>query len=144
MSIDDPFTALKYILQSNSNITDLLGVYEGTSIPLIASGRLAEVEMNKNALVYYINNDDPNFNINDTLMTINCYAQDTNANTPDADRNSYLLARTVVKELKGLQTTAGGYPVTLSPVIRSTIPDPAIKEANTAVEVRLFNIGGAL
>jgi hypothetical protein len=114
----------------------MIDKYSDGITPLIAGGRLPEVEMGKRALVYYVNNDTPDFNLNDSFFTINCYAQDTNDNQPNADRNSYLIAQKVVKELKGLQTTAGGYPVTVSARIIATIPDPSIKESNTAVEVR--------
>lgn len=141
--INDPTTALKFILQSNSSITALLGKYSDGVTPLIAFGRLAEVEMNKNALVYYLNSDSPHNTLNNTVYTINCYSQDTDVNHIDADRNSVLLAQAVVKQTNEKFGVAGVYAVTMSSRILTTIQDPAIKEANTAVEIQLFNIGGA-
>ena len=134
--INDPYTALNYILQNNSNITSLLSTYQGTSIPLIAGGVLAEVETGLPAIVFNVDNHGEKFNQKQSIFTVNCYAS--------IERDSFLLAKTVIKELKGLQTTANGYPVTLQADILATVPDPTAKEVNTAVEVRLFNIGGAL
>jgi len=133
---NDPYTALNGILQSITNITDLLGFYEGTSIPLIKGGVLAETETQMPCITFYNNSYESEFNNNDSLFTVNCYAEE--------DRDSFLLANTVVSELKGLQTTAGGYPVTIQARIIASVPNPTAKEVNTAVEVRLFNIGGAI
>lgn len=133
---NDPYTALNLILQSNSNITSLLGKYQGTDIPLIKGGILAETETGLPAIVFNNDNFIPKFNIEDSVFTVNCYAT--------TERDSFLLAKTVTKELQANQTTANGYPVTTSARILAVIPDPASKEVNTAVEVRLFNIGGAI
>ena len=134
--INDPYTALNYILQNNSNITSLLSTYQGTSLPLIAGGVLAEVEDGLPCIVFNLDNHEETFNQKQSILTVNCYAE--------KERDSFLLAKTVVKELKGLQTSANGYPVTIQARILATVPDPTAKEVNTAVEVRLFNIGGAL
>ena len=134
--INDPYTALNYILQSNTAITSLLGKYTGTTIPLIKGGVLAETETALPCIVFYNDNHDEDFNLSDSNFTVNCYAK--------TERDSFLLARTVVKELKGSQNTALGYPVTITARILATIPNPIAKEVNTAVEIRLFNIGGAL
>lgn len=140
--ISDPYTALNYILQTNSNITSLLGVYQGTSIPLIKGGDLPETETDLPALTFYNNNMDTNREIEDSVFTINCYAGNTDSTTEDASRNSFLVAKTIVKELNGGQSCADGYAVTTTCRILATIPDPTAKEANTAVEIRLFNING--
>ena len=134
MSINDPYTALKYILQTNTAITTLLGVYQGTTIPLIAGGVLAETETDLPCITYYNNNMDTNRKIEDTTFTINCYAS--------TERESFLLAKTVVTELNGGQSFANGYPITTTCRIIAQIPDPTIKEVNTAVEIRLYNING--
>lgn len=134
--INDPYTALSAILQNNTNITDLLGKYEGTNIPLIKGGVLPETEIQMPCIVFYNNSLESNFNNNDSFFTVNCYAEE--------DRDSFLLANTVVNELKGLQTTADGYPVTVQARIITAVPSPTDREVNTAVEVRLFNIGGAI
>ena len=142
MSINNPDTALKYILQTNTAITALLGVYQGTTIPLIAGDSLPEVEMGKSALVYYLNSIDPNRNIEDSEFTINCYAQDTSDLIKDARSKSLKIARTIVKELNGGQSFANGYPITTTCRIQRPVPDPTIKEVNTPVEIRLYNING--
>jgi hypothetical protein len=134
--INDPYTALNGILQNNTAITDLLGKYEGTDIPLIKGGVLPETETQMPCIVFYNNSLESNFNNNDSFFTVNCYAEE--------DRDSFLLANTVVNELKGLQTTANGYPVTVQARIITAVPSPTDREVNTAVEVRLFNIGGAI
>lgn len=134
--INDPYTKLNQILASNTTITSLLGKYQGTTIPLIKGGNLAEEETDLPAITFYNNNYDSDFNNNDTFFTVNCYAKE--------ERDSFLLAKTVVDQLKGLQDCNDGYPVTCTARIIAGIPDPINKEVNTAVEVRLFNIGGAL
>lgn len=134
--INDPYTKLNQILVNNTAITSLLGFYQGTSIPLIKGGILAETETALPAITFYANSHDSYVNNNDSLFTINCYAKE--------ERDSFLLAKIVVDELKGLQDCEDGYAVTCTPRIITGIPDPVAKEVNTAVEVRLFNIGGAL
>ena len=134
--INDPYTALNYILQSNTTITALLGHFQGGTIPLIQGGVLAETEIDLPCIVFYNDNHTEDFNLSDSNFTVNCYAK--------TERDSFLLARTVVKELKGNQNIALGYPVTITARILATIPNPIAKEVNTAVEIRLFNIGGAL
>jgi len=140
--INDPYTALNYILQSNTAITSLLGFFTNpatglpTTIPLIQGGVLAEQETALPCIVFYNDNHTEDFNLSDSNFTVNCYAK--------TERDSFLLARTVVKELKGNQNIALGYPVTITARILATIPNPIAKEVNTAVEIRLFNIGGAL
>lgn len=134
--INEPYTALNYILQNNSTITSLLGVYQGTTIPLIKGGVLPETETDLPCIVFNNDSYEPNFNNQDSLFTVNCYAE--------TERESFILARTVVNELQSNQTTANGYPVTTTARILAVIPDPTAKEVNTAVEVRLFNIGGAI
>lgn len=132
--ISDPYTALNQILQSNTAITSLLGTYTGTTIPLIKGGVLAESEGNLPAIAFYNNSLDTDYNIEDTTFTINCYAE--------TERESFLLARTIVKELNGGQSFADGYPITTTCSILATIPDPSSREINTAVEMRLYNING--
>jgi len=132
--INDPYTALNYILQNNSNITSLLSTYQGTSIPLIAGGILAEVEIGLPAIVFNNDNITPNRKIEDSIFTINCYAK--------TERESFIIARTVVFELNGLEQFADGYPITTTCKVLASIPDPVAKEVNTAVEIRLFNING--
>lgn len=134
--INDPYTKINQILQSIPAITSLLGKYQGTTIPLIKGGVLPETETDLPAITFYNNSHDSEFNNNDTFFTVNCYAK--------TERESFLLAKTVVDQLKGLQHCDDGYPVTLYPRIITAIPDPINKEVNTAVEVRLYNIGGAL
>lgn len=134
--INDPYTALNQILQSNTAITSLLGTYTGTTIPLIKGGVLAESEGSLPALAFYNNSLDPDFNIEDSTFTINCYAE--------TERESFLVARTIIKELNGNQQTALGYPVTTTCSIIASVPDPVANEVNKVVEIRLYNIGGAI
>ena len=134
--IDDPFTKLNQILQDTPAITELLGTYQGSTIPLIKGGILAETETDLPAITFYNNNHESYFTDNDSVFTINCYAA--------TSRESFRLAKTVVDSLKGLQDSTGGYSVTLTPRILTSIPSPTDREVNTAVEVRLFNIGGGL
>jgi hypothetical protein len=121
-------------LQSNTAITDLLGVYGGTSIPLISGGILPEVETDLPAIVYYNDNMLTDRSIEDTSFTINCYAE--------TERESFLLARTILQELNGGQSFANGYPITTTCSILAVIPDPTANEVNTAVVMRLYNING--
>jgi len=132
--MSDSYTELNNILQSNSTITNLLGHYQGTTIPLIKGGVLPETEIDLPCIVFNNDNLDPNAKIEDSIFTVNCYA--------DTERNSFLLARTVTNELNGGQSFANGYPVTTTCRILATIPDPTAKEVNTAVEMRLYNING--
>ena len=132
--INDPYTALRYILQSNTEIASLLATYKGTNIPLIAGGGLPETQTDLPAIVYYNNTIDLNHKIEDSTFTINCYAK--------TDRESLLLARTVVKELDRKQDFSNGYPVSMTCKILATIPNPNDNEVNTAVEMRLYNING--
>lgn len=135
MSISDPYTALKYLLQTNTAISSMLGKYQGTTIPLIAGGSLAETETALPCIVYYNNNQTKNFNVRDTIFTVNCYAE--------TERESFLLASKIVDEYQSWQGLANGYNVMTTARILAVIPNPTDKEVNTAVEMRLTNIGGA-
>ena len=132
--INDPYTALNAILQGSTAITDLLGHYQGTTIPLIKGGVLPETETDLPCLTFYNNAMDSEGKIEDTTFTINCYA--------DTERNSFLLARTIVSEFNGGQSYSNGYPITTTCRITAQIPDPTANEVNTAVEIRLYNING--
>jgi len=134
VSISDPYTALNAILQGNTAITDLLGHYQGTSIPLIKGGVLPETETALPCITFYNNSMDTNRSIEDATFTINHYAS--------TERESFLLARTTVSEFNGGQSHANGYPITTTCRIIAQIPDPTAKEVNTAVEIRLYNING--
>lgn len=134
--INDPYTALNAILQSNATITSLLGVYQGTTIPLIKGGILAETETDLPCITYYNNNNDIEGGRESSIFTVNCYAE--------TERESYLLARTVLNELVNNQETHGAYSATITGNILTSIPDPTANEVNTAVEIRLFRIGGAI
>jgi len=132
--ISDPYTALNQILQSNTAITSLLGFYAGTTIPLIKGGVLAESEGSLPGLAFYNNSLDPERSIEDSTFTINCYAE--------TEREAFLVARTILKELNGGQSFGNGYAVTTSCSITATVPDPAANEVNKVVEMRLYNING--
>ena len=134
--INDPYTFLNAVLQSKTAITSLLGVYQGTTIPLIKGGILAESETDLPAITFYNNISDNMDNYEDSSFTVNCYAE--------TERESFILARTVLKELQQHQETIGSYSATITGNIITSIPDPTANEVNTAVEIRLFNIGGAV
>lgn len=140
MSISDPYTALKYILQNNTEITSLLGKYidpttgTKTTIPLIYGGVLDATQTDLPCIGYYNNNMDTNRSIEDSTFTLNCYA--------GTDRASFLLAKTIVNQLNGGQSFANGYSVTTTCKILGSVPDPQSKEVNTVVEIRLFNLNG--
>lgn len=138
--INDPFTALNAILQSNTNITSLLGKYlltDGTpgTVPLIKGGVLAEKETDLPALTFYSNGQEKNFNQRLTTFTINCYAETT--------RESFLIAQTLVNEYQSWFGVIDGYNMQTRAFILASIPDPQANEINTAVEIQLTNIGGA-
>ncbi len=130
----DPYTALNAILQGSTAVTSLLGTYNGTSIPLIKGGVLPESEGNLPAITFYSNDFNTDRKIEDASFTVNCFA--------DNERDSFLLARTVVREFNGGQSLADGYPITTTCNIITAVVDPTAKEINTAVEIRLFNING--
>jgi hypothetical protein len=130
--INDPYTALKAILQSNTTITDLLDNYAGTSIPLIAYGTLGEVEQGLSALVIYPNTSDPEYFLNDDVFTCDCFAAKT--------YDSFQLAKTIVKELNQCDSGINGYQARTTARILTSIPDPSAKETNTPVEIRIVNI----
>ena len=130
--INDPFTVLNAILQSNTTITAMLGVYQNTSIPLIMGGVLAETETDLPCITFYPNNADPIQILNNDTFTVNCYAETL--------RDSYLLARTVVDQLNEEDSGVDGYQARTTAKILTSIPDPTAKEVNTPVEVRIVNI----
>lgn len=132
--ISDPYTALNAILQSNTAITSLLGVYQGTTIPLIKGGILAKTETDLPAIEFYNNSLETNRDIEDTAFTINCYAE--------TEKEAFNVARTVVKELNGGQSHVGSYCVTTTCNMTATVPDPAANEVNKIVEIRLYNLNG--
>lgn len=134
--INDPYTFLNAVLQSKTAITSLLGHYQGTNIPLIKGGVLPEVETDLPCITFYTNSSDQMDNTDYTSFTVNCYAE--------TERDSFLLARTVLKELQQHQETFGSYSATITGNILTSIPDPNANEVNTAVEIRLFKIGGAI
>jgi hypothetical protein len=132
---NDPYTALNALLQNNSNITSLLGTYQGGSIPLIKGGVLAETETDLPAITFYSSSLDKNFNQRESVFTLNCYA--------NTERNSFLLASTIIDEYQSWFGVSNGYNMMTQARILSVIPDPTANEVNTAVEIRLINIGGA-
>ncbi len=139
MAIDDPYTAVSSILQGNSNITSLLGKYllpngnPGT-IPLIKGGILAETETDYPRILYH--NDPMNIDrkIENSTFQLNCLAK--------TSRDSFILARTIIKELNGGQEFADGYASTIKCSMLGQNPDPTAKAINTVVEMQLFNING--
>jgi hypothetical protein len=137
--INSPVTALKAILFNNSNITSLLGHYQGTTIPLIKSGILPEVETALPCITFYMNNHDPENFLNDITFTVNCYAGNS-AGQYDAYDNSNDLAEVVVKELNQCDSGIDGYQARTTARILTTVPDPSGNEVNTPVEIRIVNI----
>lgn len=135
MSINDPYTALKYILQTNTAIVDLVAKYSNGITPLIEGGVLPEDETGLPCIVYYADSQSKNFNVRDTYFTVNCYAS--------TERESFLLASKIVDEYQSWQGLANGYNMMTTARILAQIPDPVANEVNTAVEMRLTNIGGA-
>jgi hypothetical protein len=134
VSINNPWVALKYILQTNVAISSKLAKYTNGITPLIGFGELAEGETGLPCLIFTDNPSDINRKIEDADFTINCYAS-TKYDSAD-------LARTIVKELNGGQEFANGYPITITCNSQGSIPDPSAKEVNTPVEIRLYNING--
>ena len=137
--INDPYTALNYILANNTAITSLLGKYllpngnPGT-IPLIKGGVLAKKETDYPRIIFYSDPLNTNRKIEDATFLLNCMAK--------SSRDSYLLARTIVQELNGGQEYAGGYPCTVTCIQLGQNPDPTQLAVNTVVEIRLYNING--
>lgn len=132
MSIDDPYTVLKYILQNNTSIASLLSVCEGTTIPLVAYAKLEENETGLPCILVVPETTSPENFLNDDTFLANCYAS--------TKRESYLLARTVVKQLNQCDNGAEGYQARTTAKILASVPDPQDKETNTPVEIRIVNI----
>jgi len=132
--INDPYTALNYILKNNVIITSLLGTYQGSTEPLIKGGVLAEQEKDYPRIIFYSDPLVTNMKIEDATFLLNCMAK--------TSRESYLIARTVVKELNKGQEFAGGYPCTITCRVLGQNPDPTQLAVNTVVEMQLYNING--
>ena len=132
--INNPWVALKYILQTNTAISSKLAKYTNGITPLIGYGDLEEGETGLPCLIFTDSNSNINYKIEDANFTINCYA---NTKYESSD-----LARTIVKELNHGQEHADGYSVTITCNSQGSIPDPSAKEVNTPVEIRLYNING--
>jgi len=137
--INDPYTAVNYILANNTAITSLLGKYllpnktPGT-IPLIKGGTLAETETDFPRILFINDPMDSSGNKEESIFLLSCLAE--------SSRDSFLLARTVVKELNGSQEYADGYSSTVVCKLLGQNPDPSQLQVNTIVEMRLFNING--
>ncbi|MGB3512161.1 MAG: hypothetical protein WBA93_23570 [Microcoleaceae cyanobacterium] len=134
--INDPYTFLNAVLQGESEITSLLGVYQGTDIPLIKRGILAEVETDLPAITITSPSGDLEDGKEDCLMTINCYAK--------TEDESYKVARKVLHKTNKHQYTKGQYSATMTGQIFPSVPDPNANEVNTPLEIRVFKIGGAV
>lgn len=129
---NDPYTTLRAILQSNSTITALISVYNGTSIPLIAYDTLEETETSLPALVISPDTGITENFLNDDTFLCNCYAE--------KKRDSYLLAKTIVKELNQCDSGINGYQARTTAKILISITSPSGNETNTPVEIRIVNI----
>ena len=130
--ISDSYTALNALLASNSTLTALLGVYGGTSIPLIKGGILAEVETDLPAIVFEVEpSTKTNFLANDFFL-INVYAQ--------TSRESYLVAKTIIDEFNQCQNVTNGYNAYTTCSVLTQVTDPTSKQVNTPVEFRLVNM----
>ena len=132
MSISDPYTALKYMLQNNSTLTALLGKFEGTSIPLIEGGVLPEQETDLPAIVF---EGEPSSKLNflgNFNFLLNVYTSTA--------REGWLIANTIIDEFNQCQTPIDGYFTQTTCNILTSVIDPTSKEVNTPVEFRLINM----
>lgn len=130
--ISDSYTAMKYILQTNTTITDLLGVYIGTAIPLIAGEVLEEVETDLPAIVYTVDFNERTQILDDQYFIVNCYAA--------TKRESFILAKTIVDEFNECDNNANGYYARTTCKIQGNVGSPDNSEYNTPVEFRIVNI----
>ena len=107
--INDPMTAMYAILTNNTTITNMLGKKINSNIPAIFYGVIPKMESNLSALSFYLTGYLPDQELRDVIFTVNCFAGNTNDNSYDAVRNSFLLAETLVNELNGCDSGINGY-----------------------------------
>jgi len=130
--ISNSFDALAHLFHNNSNVTSLLGKFQGTSIPLVVGGEMAETETDLPAIIYYPENGNPTLYLRDQRFLVNCYAATT--------REAFILSQTLIDEFNDTQYIADGYPIKINCNSLITVIDPQSKEVNTPVEFRVVNI----
>ena len=123
---------MKRILFTNTKITDLLGHFPNSTVPLISCGTLAKSATELPAIVFYMETGIPSRTQELRYMKIDCYGEDYDS--------SNLLAETVLEELNGKDHDIG---VMLHCSILEAQLNPDTKEVNTPIECRLIKIGGA-
>lgn len=130
--ISDSYTALTAILQSNTTLTALLGTYQGTSIPLIKGGVLAEQETDHPKLIFRSSGSDKENFLKDDKFIINCVAL--------TEREAFLVATTLIDEFNQCQNPINGYFVQSTCRIIGGIPNPTDKGINVPVDFRIVNM----
>ena len=130
--ISNSFDALAHLFFNNSAVTSQLGFLQGTSIPIIIGGEIAETETGLPAIEYYPENGDPKLFLRDQKFFVNCYAKNT--------RDAYILSQTLIEEFNDSQYIADGYPIRLNCNTLITVVDPGTKQVNTPVEFRVVHI----
>ena len=132
MSITNPYVALTYLLKNNSSITDLLGVFNGTTTPLITGGVLAETETDLPAIVFKAEPVIETEYLTDNQFLINCYAS--------TEVEAYTVAYEIIKQFNQAQHVADGYNCYTTCEIITSVVDPDSKEANVPVVFRLVSM----
>jgi len=113
-------------------LTALLGVYQGTVIPLIKGGILPETETGLPALTFDVEPSTKTNFLSDNNFLINVYAETA--------RESYLVAKTIIDQFNQCQNVVSGYNAYTTCSILTQVTDPTSKEVNTPVEFRLVNM----
>lgn len=134
MAIDNPMIALKYILMNNPVIAPMLGHYEGSVIPLINYGKLADNQTDLPCIYFENEILDMERCKEGSAFLIHIFAK--------TQLETMKIARAILKEFNGGQEFANGYPVNLSCSILRGQNSPVNIESETIVEMRLFNING--
>ena len=130
--ISDPYTAMTALLFGNTTLTALLGTFQGTPIPLIVGGILAETETDLPAIAFEI---DPSVKVNflgDYNFLLNVYGATL--------RDAFLVSQTIIDEFNQCQTAISGYFTQTTCSILTSVTDPASKEVNVPVVFRLINM----
>lgn len=130
MAVDNIYSAVLKILQSNTKITGLLAFYPSSSIPIINSGVLHESVTALPALTLEYYPDAP-FNkvVKAGNITINCFAE----NQIDSSK----IADVIINELDDTNETIDGFSIRFKASGLPSTGDPTAKEINSPVSLRV-------
>ncbi len=130
MAVDNIFSAVIEVLKTKTNITDLLGFYPNSTIPIIQAGILAKSVTNLPALTLSYNPEAPrNKMVKTGNITINCFAID--------QIESSKLADIIIDELDDTNETVDGFSIRFTASGLPSNGDPTAKQVNTPVTMRI-------